>query len=218
MRYSINKIKSLEWDDINEMTQDDLKELAKDTLRNTKRRLSNLQGYNTPAKYYLEERQGNLKKLPNERNLDSMDVNKLKKLVNDTTRFLKSQTSTLEGERRRIRNFVQSGVNSYNIDNKTLQNRITRTINKLGGYNSKTMKDIFEVIEKIENLDPTVVWDFGSPKDNQDKDSSIVGQVIEIYTNPEYADIRGDAVLIKQILDNKVIDLNEKYEMLKPEF
>lgn len=89
-----------------------------------------------------------------------MDHNQLKHFLASTSRFLNSQTSTLEGEERRLRNIIKASMDTKGLTNRQVKYRITQTINKFGGLNK--MREVFDLIDQIEELDPSIKQEMGT--------------------------------------------------------
>lgn len=197
----VDEIKKLEGIDINRMNDEELKEYVKNATRFTKRRLSNLSNKYTPSKKQLERKIDN-KNLPNEKEIDQMTHNDLKHLLKIERDFLNSQTSTIEGEKQRIRNFIRLSIDEQGKSERQIQNLITRRINKLGGY--WNLGKIFELIDQIEELEPSLVYELGS---GTTEERGFIGTIIETYSSEDFQDLINDPVKftekLKNILDEK---------------
>lgn len=200
---SIKYIESLQWDDINKMSKEELINVAKSGVKNSNQRLNTLKGYNSPAKRTLIKNQGS--NLPKERVIETLDTNELKKLVRNTTNFLQAKTSKLSGERERIRNYVKLSIEKEGKSNRQIESSITRQINKLGGYNSSKIKEVFELVEQVKDLDKSLVWEIGSPTDSGPT-SGLVGNVIDIYTTKGFDDPLDVYKELRNRLNEKELD------------
>lgn len=201
----VSDLNNLSWDDINRMDVEQLRKVARSSIKVSNQRLETLRGIKTPAKDALIEKQGS--RLPREREIDVMNVNELKKLVRDTTRFVQSKTSKLSGERERIRNFIRLSIDKTGKTSKQIETLVTRRINQLGGYTSSKLREVWDLIEEVKELDKGLVWEVGSPTD-QGPTSGLVGQVFDIYSNMNL----DDAVLIHKELKNR-LDKKEKDDL-----
>lgn len=197
MATKLNDIKSLTGEDINKLNKEELIELAKSSVRFSKQRLSNLGNKYTPAKQKLKQNQGEA--LPRERQIETMNHNELKKLVADTRNFLRSQTSTLSGERERIRNFVELSIDKKGKSNKQIENLITRQINKMGGY--WKLGEVFDLIDQIEELEPSLVYELGSGTEDE---KGFIGTILEAYTQEDFKALRDDPVLFTEKLRSRL--------------
>lgn len=186
---------------INNLTNPQLREALKDATRITKQRLSNLDAarFNyTPARQIFENT-----KLPTYKEIDSMRQSELRHLLKQEVQFLGNQTSTVAGERERIRNFVRLSVDTKNKSNTAIENEITRKISKMGGYNE--LSEIFDLVHQAESLDPSIVYEMGS--------SEFIGSVIDGY-------IRGldDPVQIKEYVREKIDRIQKENEQKSKKF
>lgn len=197
MATKLNDIKSLTGEDINKLNKEELIELAKSSVRFSKQRLSNLGNKYTPAKAKLKQNQGDA--LPKERQIETMNHNELKKLVADTRNFLRSQTSTLSGERERIRNFVELSIDKKGKSNKQIENLITRQINKMGGY--WKLGEVFDLIDQIEELEPSLVYELGSGTEDE---KGFIGTILEAYTSNDFKALRDDPVAFTEKLRSRL--------------
>lgn len=197
MGIKVNEIKSLTGDDINNMTKDDLINFSKSSVRFSKQRLATIGNKYTPAKSKLKQNQGDA--LPKESKIESMTHNELKKLVADTRNFLKSQTSTLSGERERIRNFVELSIDKKGKSTKQVENLITRQINKMGGY--WKLGEVFDLIDQIEELEPSLVYELGSGTEDE---KGFIGTILESYTQEDFKGLRDDPVQFAQKLRSRL--------------
>ena len=196
---TLQEIKNLEGTQISNLSKEELQKIAKDATRISKQRLSNLSGKNTLAKTRLEKAQGTLN-LPKERDIDKMNVNELRKLITDERQFLRNKTSTLQGERERIRNTVALSLDERNYSsNKAYQTAITKRINQLGGY--WDLSDIFDLIDRIREIDPSL-------ENEIDTNTSLVGAVIESFDESDFINLQQDP---KRFADK----LREKYVLKK---
>ena len=197
LKTRVEQIKTLDGDKINKMSKEELIEYTKDATRFTKQRLSYLKGKNTHAKTTLEKEQGTLE-LPKEKEIAEMDVNKLRKLLVDERNFLKNKTSTLEGERQRIRNVVSLGIDETQYNTKQgYEAAISRKIAKMGGYWG--LSDLFNLIDKIKEVDKSLEFELST-------NPSLVGAVIESYTEKEFIEFRDNPVEFAKRLRKKYVE------------
>ena len=193
----IEQIKALDGDKISKMSKEELQTYAKDATRFTKQRLSYLSGKNTHAKTILEKERGSLD-LPKEKDIMKMDVNELRKLVVDERNFLKNKTSTLAGERQRIRNVVALGIDETQYNTKQgYEAAISRKIDKMGGYWG--LSDLFDLIDKIKEVDKSLEFELST-------NPSLVGAVIESYTEKEFIEFRDNPVEFAKRLRKKYVE------------
>lgn len=198
---NIQALKELSGSAINNLTVQELREALKDATRNTKQRIGQLDraGFEyTPARQMWKDT-----KLPNNAEIDNMTQSELRHTLKQEVQFLNNKTSTVAGERERLRNFVRLSVDTKDRSNKAIESEITRKINKIGGY--KELSEIFELIEQVESLDPSVVYEMGS--------SEFIGNIIESYLNG-----LDDPVQLKEYLRDKLDKINKDNQQKSDSF
>ena len=195
----VEQIKSLDGDKISKMSKEELQLYAKDATRFTKQRLSYLKGKSTHAKTTLEKaRGGSLEDLPKERDIMEMDVNDLRKLLVDERNFLRNKTSTLAGERERIRNVVALGIDEKDYNTKKgYEAAISRKIDKLGGYWG--LSDLFNLVDKIKEIDPSLEYELST-------NPTLVGAVVESYTEKDFIEYRDNPTEFARRLRKKYVE------------
>lgn len=200
---TINELKNLSGVEINSMTRNELMEVAKDATRNAKQRIGQLKRAgieSTAATRKLAKNWGTLN-LPSNKQIDKMSHNQLKQLVANERTFLRGQTSTVKGERQRIRNFVKTTIDTRGKSQKRVESLITQRIKKWGGYDE--LGKVFDLIEQMEEQNPSIVSEVGT--------NPLAGNffelVFESYVDTDFEEIREDAVAftnkIMEVIDAK---------------
>ena len=157
----LQDIQNLSFEEWNSMSRDELASVVKDATRITKQRVSYFTRRNisSPAVMSLDRNIG-IHNLPNESRIDSMNVNSLKRLFTREQNFLTSQTSTLTGERQRLRNIAASTINTEGMSQRQAQIAITRRVNQMGG--EEGLRNISDMVEQIREMEPAIEYMIGS--------------------------------------------------------
>lgn len=185
----LTEIQNLSFEEWNSMTRDELASVVKDATRITKQRVSYFDraGYSSPAIKSLDRTIGS-HNLPNESRIDDMNLNSLKRLFTREQSFLNSQTSTIPGERLRLRNIAASTINTTGMNDRQKQIAITRRVRQMGG--EKGLEDISDLVDKIRELEPALEYMIGSDPPNG---VNIFSRVTDAYIeNPDidYEELR----------------------------
>lgn len=211
---NINEIKALTGVEINRMTSEELREIAKDATRNVKQRLGQLKKAgidSTAATRKLKKNWGSTE-LPTNNAIDSLEHNQLKQLVANSRTFLRGQTSTVKGERQRLRNFVSTTIDKRDYKyKKDIEKEITDRINRWGGYDE--LGKVFDLIEQMEEQNPSIISEVGT--------NPLTGNFFELvfdsYVDADFEELRGDAVAFTNKI-MEVIDARKKLQGEKTKF
>lgn len=160
--------------DVNNYTKDELENALKILGRQVLRRESYIRNNyeNTPAiigiKKALETKMSILQNndkviLPKEKTLKDMSLNDMRKLFSIEKTFLITKTSRKEGADEWIKNLITTVYKEDNV----------RKINKLFRKYKKKMSEIWELIDKIREIDPGLMFRLGS--------GDMIEQVMESY-------------------------------------
>lgn len=160
--------------DVNNYTKDELENALKILGRQVLRRESYIRNNygNTPAiigiKKALETKTSILQNndkviLPKEKTLKDMSLNDMRKLFSIEKTFLITKTSRKEGADEWIKNLITTVYKEDNV----------RKINKLFRKYKKKMSEIWELIDKIREIDPGLMFRLGS--------GDMIEQVMESY-------------------------------------
>lgn len=201
----VTDIQALTNEAINQMTNDELIEAVKSASRFVKQRESYLESFSgsSPALRGLKQQIGNI---PTQTQTQSMSVNELRHVLTNERYFLNAQTSTLPGARQRYRNIILSTIDTDGLTDRQVQNRITRKINKLGGY--RKIDEMLEMIDRIRELDPALEYQIGT---NPERGSGYFQNVVETYLqDPE---IQNDPVLLAERVRQRYEELQMQRAM-----
>lgn len=157
----LHEIQALSFEEWNSMSRDELAFVVKDATRITKQRVSYFDraGYSSPAIKALDRTIGS-HNLPNESRIDDMNINSLRRLFTREQNFLNSQTSTIPGERLRLRNIAASTINTTGMSDRQKQIAITRRVRQMGG--ERGLEHISDLVDVISEVQPTLPYDYGS--------------------------------------------------------